>query len=265
MNPPDAAAADRDPRDALVITTPEGVAFGLPLAGPASRLLAWLVDAFVIIAFGALLSRTLGPFARLSQDAVTAVSAVLYFAFSIAYPILCEWLWRGQTIGKRLLHLRVVDAGGLKLRPSQVVVRNLLRAVDALPLAYLLGGLFCLATRRGQRLGDLAAGTVVTRRVVVREPDWQALGAGKYNSLRDCPHLAARLRQKVTPAEAGLALQALLRREALLPEARLALFAALAAHFQALCEFPPEVREGLAPEAYVRNVVDVVLRPRPGP
>lgn len=258
------AASDRGPREALAIVTPEGISFRLPLAGPALRLLAWLVDVLVVLAFGKLLSETFAAFSPFMPDAAAALMTVFYFGFSIAYPILSEWLWRGQTIGKRLLHLRVVDAAGLRLRPSQVVVRNLLRAVDILPLAYLLGGVFCLATRHGQRLGDLAAGTVVTRRVAVPEPDWRQLGADKYNSLRDYPHLAARLRQKVTRAEIDLALQALLRREALRPEARIGLFAELAAHFQALVAFPPEAVEGLSPEAYVRNVVDLVLRPRVG-
>jgi hypothetical protein len=166
-------------------------------------------------------------------------------------------------VGKRLLRLRVVDAGGLKLRFGQVAVRNLLRPVDALPLAYLLGGAACLMTRHCQRLGDLAAGTIVTRALAAPEPDWERLGRDKFNSLAGHAHLAARLRQQVDPAEAGIALQALLRREEMLPEARIALFEELAAHFKSLTAFPAEAVEGIAPEQYVRNVVDILFRSGP--
>jgi uncharacterized RDD family membrane protein YckC len=255
-----AIAADWRALDCLKIVTPEGVSFDLPLAGPASRFLAWLVDALMIMAMGVFLMQTLGAFAGISKDLVTALTAILYFFISISYGILAEWFWRGQTVGKRLLKLRVVDASGLRLRFSQVVIRNLLRVVDALPLAYLVGGTACLVTRHCQRLGDLVAGTIVTRRLTHSEPDWDQLGGGKFNSLRDYPHLGARLRQRVTPAEAGLALQALLRREEMLPQARIELFEELAAHFKALVAFPVEAVEGIAAEQYVRNVVDLIFR-----
>jgi uncharacterized RDD family membrane protein YckC len=247
--------------DCLKIVTPEGVSFGLPLAGPASRFLAWLVDALMVMAMGVFLSQALGAFAGIGKDLAIALNAVLYFFFSIAYGILAEWFWRGQTVGKRLLKLRVVDAGGLRLRFGQVALRNLLRAVDAMPLAYLVGGTACLLTRHCQRLGDLAADTIVIRRIVHPDPDWDQLGGGKFNSLRDYPHLAARLRRRVTPAEAGLALQALVRREEMLPDARIELFEDLVAHFKSLVAFPAEAVEGLAAEQYVRNVVDLIFRP----
>jgi hypothetical protein len=86
--------------------------------------------------------------------------------------------------------------------------------------------------------------------------------AGKYNSLREYPHLEARLRQRVSPGEARLALQSLLRRDRLESRARLELFEELAAHFRALVVFPPEAYEGITAEQYVRNVVDVLFRPR---
>ena len=86
-----------------------------------------------------------------------------------------------------------MDEQGLRLKFSQVVIRNLLRPVDGLPLAYLLGGLACLISKRAQRLGDLAAGTIVVRHPTIFQPDLDQLMAGKYNSFRDYPHLEARL------------------------------------------------------------------------
>ena len=188
---------------------------------------------------------------------LTAIALPL-FAISIAL----EWWWRGQTIGKRLLRLRVVDAGGLRLHFHQIVIRNLLRFVDSLPAFYFVGGIACLVSRRAQRLGDLAANTVVIRIPRIAEPDLEQLLAGKFNSLRAHPHLEARLRQRVSPAEAATALQAVARRDEFEPVARVKLFSELSGHFRAKVEFPAEAVDGIADEQHVRNVVDVLYRPR---
>src|SRR6202035_191761 len=87
----------------------------------------------------------------------------------------------------------------------------------------------------------------------------QVLG-GKYNSLADHRHLAARLRQKVTAETARIALDALLRRDELEPAARLALFSEFATHFRTLVPYPAEATEQLSDEQYVRNAVEVIYR-----
>lgn len=246
----------------LQIRTVEGVVFSQLLAGPVTRFLAWIVDLVCIgvamTAFGWLTS-LLG---LLSWNIAGAVTAIGYFVISIGYGIACEWGWRGQTVGKRVLRLRVVDAEGMRLQFNQVVTRNLLRFVDWLPATYLVGGLVCWLSPKCQRLGDIAANTVVIRSPRVNEPDLDQLLAGKFNSLRQHPHLAARLRQDVSPAEAAVALQALIRRDEFDPVDRVELFAELAAHFQAKVAFPPEATDGIADEQYLRNVVDVIYRAR---
>jgi hypothetical protein len=184
------------------------------------------------------------------------------FIISIGYGIYFEWAWRGQTIGKRLLRLRVMDVEGMRLQFNQIVVRNLLRFVDSLPFFYFVGGVTCWLNRRSQRVGDIAANTVVVRNPRLAEPDLDQVLAGKFNSLRQFPHLAARLRQNVAPAEADIALQSLLRRDQFDPVSRVELFAELAAHFRAKVAFPPEATDGVADEQYLRNVVDVLYRTR---
>lgn len=246
----------------LLIRTPEGIVFALPLAGPVTRFFAWLVDIACLGVISQLLRAAIQMLGWISEDFATALGILLFFVAQIGYGIGCEWLWRGQTLGKRLLRLRVMDAQGLQLQFSQVVIRNLLRAVDGLPMAYLVGGIACLVSQRAQRLGDLAANTIVVRHPQPRQPDLEQLLAGKFNSLRAHPHLEARLRQRVSPAEASAALQALIRRDELEPAARVQLFAELAAHFKSLVEFPPDTIEGIADEQYVRNVADVLFRPR---
>jgi len=189
-----------------------------------------------------------------------ALYVIGYFVVNIGYGIFFEWSWRGQTIGKRLLRLRVVDVEGMRLQFNQIVVRNLLRFVDALPVFYFTGGLTCWLNSKCQRLGDIAANTVVIRAPKISEPDLEQLLAGKFNSLRQFPHLAARLRQNVAPAEADIALQSLVRRDEFDPVARVELFSGLAEHFRAKVEFPAEATDGVADEQFLRNVVDVVFR-----
>lgn len=244
----------------LQIRTPEGIVFSQLLAGPVTRFLAWCVDlicvAVLLILFGALTS-LVGLF---SWNFAGAFATIGYFGIGIGYGIACEWGWRGQTVGKRLLRLRVVDAEGLRLQFNQVVTRNLLRFVDSLPATYVVGGLACWLSPKCQRLGDLAANTIVIRIPRVSEPDLDQLLAGKFNSLRQHPHLTARLRQNVSPAEAAMALAALLRRDEFDPAARVELFGDLAAHFRAKLEFPAEALDGIADEQFLRNVVDVIYR-----
>lgn len=250
------------PRDnSLLIRTPEGIQFALPLAGPFSRMLALAVDLAAIAALSSVLEQALAPLNIFGQDVAGGVIILVDFVLSLLYAMAFEWLWRGQTVGKRLMGLRVVDSRGLRLEPSQVIVRNLLRFIDVLPFLYLVGGTACLLSRHRQRLGDIAAGTVVVRTPKAARPNLDQLLAGKYNSLAESRHLAARLRQKLDPEIARIALDALIRRDQLDPAARLALFAQLADHFRALVPYPPEVAEQLADEPYVRDVVELLYRP----
>jgi len=247
----------------LQIRTPEGIVFSQLLAGPVTRFVAWLVDLFCVMALLIFLGRFLSLMRLLSPNLAAALYTLGYFIISIGYAISCEWAWRGQTIGKKLFRLRVVDAEGLRLHFSQIVTRNLLRFVDALPAFYFVGGIVCTLNRHCQRLGDIAANTIVIRHPQLSDPDLNQLMAGKFNSLRSYPHLAALLRQRVAPAEAAVALQALLRRDRFEPISRIDLFNELAAHFRAKVQFPSEATEGVTDEQFIRNVVNVVYRAGP--
>jgi len=244
----------------LTIKTPEGIEFSFLLAGPITRFLAWSIDCLAILVFNKLLTVLLSMMGIFSRDLAVAATTLGYFVVSIGYGMTLEWYWNGQTLGKRLLRLRVNDINGLQLQFSQIVVRNLLRFVDSLPILYLVGGLTCLVSRRAQRLGDIVANTIVVWNPRVKEPDLDQILKGKFNSFRKYPHLEARLRHQVSPAEARIALQALVRRDELEPESRLSLFETVAAHFKSLVTFPSEATDGLSDEQYIRNVVDALYR-----
>ena len=199
-------------------------------------------------------------FRILGSDVSAGFVVICYFIVSLCYSISLEWFWRGQTLGKRLFRLRVIDVQGLRLHFSQVVIRNLLHVVDMLPIFYLVGGIACILSPKAQRLGDLAANTIVVYVPKIEQPELDQLLKGKYNSLRRYPHLCSRLRQNVSPQEADLAMQAIMRREEFESLDRVKLFEEIAQYFKAKVIFPEEDTENVSDEQYVRNVVDILFR-----
>ena len=85
---------------------------------------------------------------------------------------------------------------------------------------------------------------------------------GKYNSFRQYPHLKAPWRQHVSPNEAQVALQALIRRDEFDPRNRVQLFSNIVDHFKTIVTFPQEATDGISDEQYVRNLVDALYRPK---
>jgi uncharacterized RDD family membrane protein YckC len=242
----------------LSIETPEGVLFSFELATPVTRALAWSVDTAAIVLGNMIVGQIAKFIARMNADVASAVSVVSFFVISVVYAIVLEWRWRGQTIGKRLFGLRVMDVNGLRLQLPQIAIRNLLRVVDMLPVFYLVGGLTAVFSRNAQRLGDMAANTVVTRERQAEVPDLEQIAPAKYNSLLGQPHAAARLRSLVKPEAAALAVRAVTLRDGYDARARVALFRELAAYFRSLVEFPEEAVENLTDEQYVRSVLRVI-------
>ena len=244
------------------VTTPEGVEFAFRLASPVLRAGALMIDWAVVLTVWSVVGLLLSLLNLVSLDAGQGLMIVMFFVLSRGYDIYAEWAWRGQTLGKRLLRLRVVDARGLRLTFTQCLLRNLLRFIDALPVAYAVGGVAALLNSRGQRLGDLVAGTLVVHEPLEWIPEATEIGAQRYNSLRGQAALVARLRRETSPEEARAAWQALARREQIEPTARLALYAELAAHFREVGRVPDDLVDGLTDEQQLRNVVDVLYRER---
>ncbi len=249
----------------LRIRTPEGVDFEIPIASPFSRCLALAIDLAIVTAMTLLASQVLGMFqlmvagvpviGRILGDFGSGALIILQFVIGVFYGMATEWLWSGRTVGKRMLKLRVIDERGLSLGFKQVALRNLFRLLDMMPSTfYLLGGLSCFLTNRCQRIGDLAAGTLVVRETESSLPKIDEWIRHEPNSFSAVPHLEARLRQQTTPEEARLLLDAVARRNELDPAARLELFAKLATFFRERSGFPEEITMGLSDEQYVRNV-----------
>jgi uncharacterized RDD family membrane protein YckC len=145
--------------------------------------------------------------------AIVGLAIILAFLITIGYYIFFEMVWNGQSPGKRAAGIRVLSAGGTPITFGQSLVRNLVRPVDMLPTSYMLGLTVMILNRRSQRLGDIAAGTVVVK--IQREASPRLLGLrGRETSLP--PQLAARIQDE----DVALARDFLLRRRDLPPARR---------------------------------------------
>jgi uncharacterized RDD family membrane protein YckC len=225
--------------DRITIATPEGVDLELSLAGVGSRFAAGLVDLTIqTILVLAIVAVGLGLFGGGVATAAATVFAFLVFA---AYDVLFEVLNAGRTPGKRLNGLRVVKADGSPITFFPSAVRNVLRVVDLLPSVYLVGVVSILVTRRNQRLGDLAAGTLVVRE---RQPAPPTLVPARA-AAADAPWRSWDV-SAVTPDEAAAVRRFLERRFELTFEARTQLAHELSSGLRAKVVGVPDTVSGEA-------------------
>jgi uncharacterized RDD family membrane protein YckC len=151
------------------VATPEGIELTLHLAGPVPRALAWAIDLLLRVALVFAVSI---PLMQLGRAGWGLVLIAMFFVEWLL-PAWFEAAWRGQTPGKRMMGLMVLNDDGTPVRWPAALTRNLLRAADFLPLMYGLGLVAMLVNRDFKRLGDLAAGTVVVyqleRRVAAKK------------------------------------------------------------------------------------------------
>ena len=155
----------------------------------------------------------------------------------------------------------MVDAEGFRLRPAQIVIRNLLRVVDLLPAFYAVGGICCAISPKYQRLGDIAATPLSSTRLPKKSPTSNCYSAGdttpcetmhisppSYENLFRPAKLASL--SKPSPAALNSILPPDSNSTAKSPD-----------RLSSLVSFPEETLEGMTDEQYVRNVVDLIYRP----
>lgn len=195
----------------LEVETPDHVVLRYDLAGGGNRGFAALVD-FVIATL--IFAGATWAFTTLSAvplaNPLFGFAVMLTFLIAWSYFVLLEWLWQGQTIGKRWFGLRVIRDDGAPAGFVAVLIRNLLRVVDFLPGFYGLGLLTVIVTSRSQRLGDIAAGTYVVRAPRPQLDYWSLrtvtpLGAGASIRTRALPGEMQRLVREFVAREARLA------------------------------------------------------------
>jgi uncharacterized RDD family membrane protein YckC len=148
--------------------TPEAVKLNADVAGIGSRSIALIVDTFIQGLL--LLPVFLLPFgSQLDGGMETVVLILILFLVLWLYYPAFEFAWRGQTPGKRFQGIRVVRTNGQPAGLAPILVRNLIRIVDVMTLPF-LAVISMFITRRSQRLGDLAAGTMVVHDRKLKAP-----------------------------------------------------------------------------------------------
>src|SRR3712207_4395693 len=149
--------------DRVRIATPEGVDVELTLAGIGSRFIAAVLDFLVQGSVNLAAGLLLGVLGGEGHPVGVAIFSVVFFLVFFGYDVLFEVRSRGRTLGKRWTGLRVVRSGGRPVTFVPSCVRNVMRLVDVLPAFYAIGMFSIFFTPRNQRLGDLAAGTLIVR------------------------------------------------------------------------------------------------------
>jgi uncharacterized RDD family membrane protein YckC len=157
--------------DKLTIETPEQTALEFPLAGVGSRCLALMLDFLIQIGVNLVLliiylivqTQVQGMGSWISELGIwaQAILGLGLFIVYFGYFAIFESIWNGQTPGKRVTHLRVIQESGRPILIWQAIVRNLMRVIDSLPFLYGVGLMTALLSKQNRRLGDFVAGTVV--------------------------------------------------------------------------------------------------------
>jgi uncharacterized RDD family membrane protein YckC len=239
--------------DRLTIPTPEGVQLDLVLAGPGSRFTAAAVDWVIQLVLLALAALTLLAGGNVGYALFAIVAFIVFFG----YDVLFEVFNSGRTPGKRLNGLRVVRGEGQPVTFTASAIRNLLRLVDILPGMYLVGGTAILVSSRNQRLGDMAADTLVVRER--REIDRRLAEAAAPVALAEADAYAAWDVTAVTAEELAAVRSFLERRYDLKPRARERLATTLA---QRLRPKVAGVQDPISAEAFLARLAAAKLARR---
>jgi uncharacterized RDD family membrane protein YckC len=177
------AIDNHEPLDCIVkLVTPERIIIVHPLAGPARRFVAYLLDT-VLLGLAMLLLTLVLIMLSLGSPSGFGPIFLGYFILTWGYGAFCEGIFNGQTVGKALMGIRVVSEQGVPISGAQAILRNLVGAVDGYAFFFQIGLASMILSRRFQRLGDMAAGTMVVieerreRRGVteVKEPEVEEL------------------------------------------------------------------------------------------
>jgi uncharacterized RDD family membrane protein YckC len=235
------------------IATPEGVELEFVLAGLASRFMAEFVDVILILL---IVGAMIGVAALAGGTAGLVILSVAVgglMMISVVFHVAFEVLAAGRTPGKRMNGLRVVMDGGEPVGLRASAVRNLVRLLEGPPLFYGPAIVSILATRRNQRLGDLAAGTLVVREL--REPRGSRRRRRDTTAAELHAITGVRLDQwdvsAITQAELAAVRSFLARRATFTPDARRGLARDLAGRLGPKVVGPPP---GIAAEALLEGI-----------
>ena len=237
-----------------LITTPEQVHFHYEVGGLMSRAMAWVADQLILLVARIAVA---WAFARLGGHIGAAFVTAAIFVVDFGYYVFFELTDGGQSPGKRLFHLRVMSSRGGRLRFADVLVRNLMRPLDTLPFAMMVGGVTAFLDPLRRRLGDLAAETLVVRDARLSLPEELTRQHARVNTFQADAAVRGRILARVTRDERDLILDLMMRRDELEPATREDLFRQAAQHFRHRYALPEDL-DYLSDEQTVLNLALVI-------
>jgi uncharacterized RDD family membrane protein YckC len=252
------------------VISSEKVPLTFQVAGLGSRYLAWLIDLSIMVGLFFIIAM-LGSVYEIGRGGLGfGVIVVLTFIIQWGYFLLFEWLWHGQTPGKRALGIRVIDLGGTGISFGQSAVRNVLRVADGLPLLvpdiipimYGVGFLVAASNGEQRRLGDLAAGTLVVY-VETRTAPLVALRAGIVVHSARTQALRQRLEQQLSRRQRETLLDVCLRRDQLRVRDRARLFTTLTDYCRQRLDLGPQ--EHQSDEKFILQLAAALSTDQAGP
>jgi uncharacterized RDD family membrane protein YckC len=150
--------------ETVTVTTSQHIDIDYPVAGLGERVGASLIDAAIFVATFLIFMFVLGVTGMLTKnETVLIVMMIVYFSGYVFYDLICEFFWNGQSVGKKLLKIKVISLNGAQPTIGQYLIRWVFRLVDFLMLGPLCA-LICVAvSEKKQRVGDMVAGTTLIK------------------------------------------------------------------------------------------------------
>ncbi|MBK8190618.1 MAG: RDD family protein [Vampirovibrionales bacterium] len=247
----------QDIRSLYALPTTDQTVVNLELAGLGNRLMAALIDLAILgllMAGSFVLAFQIRPF---SAEISTSLSYLLPFCVSFGGSFLQEWLWKGRSVGKAMLCIRVVRVNGQPIGVWEALGRNLFRMIDVWMLG--VGLLAIMFTPHERRFGDFLAGTIVINDRVVTLPSTEPVSsAGAAGGIRAPSPALPSLQEagrRLTPEEGSLVADFLVRRAQLRDESANALAQEIQDYLTQRLHAPiPDAVDGFSARAALENL-----------
>ena len=244
----------------VALELPEEIDLQLEVANVGSRSLAILADIglcgmilFVVYSITFLLGSDVAGdwISKVGSSGLQILLLLVIFGFQWVYFNMFEWLWNGQTPGKRLLHLRVIKDDGTPVSWIDVLLRNIARPIDTFGPMGLIGLVMIFVSRRGQRLGDWMARTLVIHETPIDWSVFDQLEAGEASAASSIVKVST---IRLEPAQWELLHRYLNRREQLPADVRERLAASLHETLKPLALGTDLERSTLPPEQWLKEL-----------
>jgi uncharacterized RDD family membrane protein YckC len=240
-----------------VVRSPEHVLIELQPAGLGTRSAAFLLDFVLLLGLLVLLGNAIRLLPRAVRDmAMVTASFVCIWGYNTFF----EMLWNGQTPGKRLMRIRVVDGRGLPVDFAQSLIRNVVRLLDVIPFGG-IGMLSAMLDPEHRRLGDRAADTRVVLETQPAIPVLEAVALRRFNTLRT-PRVRRYVEHRIGVEERELLFSLCLRAPGLSKQARYEVFEEVGAHYRAELGIEDP---NLSGESLVRGLAEMCAGLETGP